>query len=60
MPKVKVKDIEIYYETHGEELPLIMIQGLGFSSEMWSYDFIGKLEVLNPEVLRDVRRKVNV
>ncbi len=42
MPKVKVNDIEIYYETHGSGFPLVLIQGWGYSSEMWSPEFIGK------------------
>ena len=27
MPKVKVNDIQMFYEVHGEGFPLIMIQG---------------------------------
>jgi len=29
MPQVKVNDIQVYYEVHGEGFPLIMIMGLG-------------------------------
>jgi pimeloyl-ACP methyl ester carboxylesterase len=45
MPKVKIKGIEMYYEIHGQgkEPPLILIQGWGYSSEMWSHEFLGKL-----------------
>ncbi|HEX3035079.1 MAG TPA: alpha/beta fold hydrolase, partial [Thermodesulfobacteriota bacterium] len=33
--KVKVKDINIYYEIHGEGEPLLLIEGLGYSNWMW-------------------------
>jgi pimeloyl-ACP methyl ester carboxylesterase len=32
---IKVNDIEMYYEIHGKGDPLIMIHGLGGSSETW-------------------------
>jgi len=35
MPKVKVNDIQIYYEVHGEGFPLIMIMGLGANVDWW-------------------------
>ncbi len=35
MPKVKVNDIEMYYEIHGEGEPLVLIEGLGYSTWMW-------------------------
>lgn len=35
MPKVKVNDIEMYYEVHGEGTPLILIQGYSGSSADW-------------------------
>jgi pimeloyl-ACP methyl ester carboxylesterase len=36
MPKVKVNDIEMYYEIHGEGTPVLMIMGWGGSSENWA------------------------
>ena len=36
MPKVKVGDITMYYEVHGEGEPVVMINGAGASIE-WSY-----------------------
>lgn len=33
--KVKVKDINVYYEIHGQGEPLLLIEGLGYSSWMW-------------------------
>jgi Predicted hydrolases or acyltransferases (alpha/beta hydrolase superfamily) len=33
--KVKVNDINIYYEVHGEGEPFLLIEGLGYSSWMW-------------------------
>ncbi|MFX0041167.1 MAG: alpha/beta fold hydrolase [Promethearchaeota archaeon] len=35
MPKVKVRDIEIYYEITGEGDPLLLIHGLGSSTRDW-------------------------
>ena len=36
MPKVKVGDVNIYYEIHGTGEPLVLIQGLGEDSSGWS------------------------
>jgi len=36
MPKIKVNDINMYYEIHGDGFPLFMIQGLGGGSEFWA------------------------
>jgi pimeloyl-ACP methyl ester carboxylesterase len=33
--KVKVNDINVHYEIHGKGEPLLLIQGLGYSSWMW-------------------------
>ena len=35
MPKAKTNGIELYYETHGEGKPLVLISGLGYSSWQW-------------------------
>jgi pimeloyl-ACP methyl ester carboxylesterase len=35
MPKVRVADIDIYYEMHGVGEPLVLIMGLGGGSSMW-------------------------
>ncbi|MEM3731384.1 MAG: alpha/beta hydrolase [Candidatus Bathyarchaeia archaeon] len=35
MPKVKVNDIQIYYEIRGEGFPLIMIMGLSGNVDWW-------------------------
>ena len=35
MPMVKVNDINMYYETHGEGEPLILISGNGAESSQW-------------------------
>ncbi|MFB0562334.1 MAG: alpha/beta fold hydrolase [Candidatus Lokiarchaeia archaeon] len=35
MPKVKVSDINIYYEIHGEGAPLVMIMGLSANKDWW-------------------------
>ena len=36
MPKVKVNDIQMYYEVKGKGFPLVMIQGLGGNLEGWN------------------------
>jgi pimeloyl-ACP methyl ester carboxylesterase len=35
VPKVKVNDIQLYYEVHGEGEPLVLIMGLGASTLGW-------------------------
>lgn len=35
MPKVKVGDINIYYEVHGDGFPLVMITGLSANIDWW-------------------------
>ena len=35
MPKVRVGDIDLYYELTGEGTPLLFIHGLGSSSLDW-------------------------
>jgi pimeloyl-ACP methyl ester carboxylesterase len=35
MPKVKVNDIHMYYETKGEGYPLVMIYGFGGNMDAW-------------------------
>lgn len=37
MPKIKVNDLNIYYEIHGQGEPLVLIHGLGSSSQDWAY-----------------------
>ena len=36
MPTIKVADINIYYESHGDGEPLLLIQGYGQYSEHWA------------------------
>ena len=35
MPKVKVNEIEIYYEVHGEGSPLVFLHGFAGSCKSW-------------------------
>ncbi|HZG72296.1 MAG TPA: alpha/beta fold hydrolase [Chondromyces sp.] len=35
MPFVKHKDVDLYYEVHGQGEPLLLIMGLGLSSSSW-------------------------
>jgi 3-oxoadipate enol-lactonase len=35
MPRVKVGDINMYYEIHGEGEPLVMIVGVGGNLTRW-------------------------
>jgi pimeloyl-ACP methyl ester carboxylesterase len=43
MPKVRVNDIQVYYEVHGEGFPLIMIMGLGGNIDWWDPRLIQEL-----------------
>lgn len=42
MPKVKVNDINIYYEIHGEGFPLVMILGAVQNIFWWHHNLINK------------------
>ena len=35
MPKIKINNIELYYEIHGEGKPLVLISGLGYPLWQW-------------------------
>jgi len=37
MPRARTGEIEIYYEVHGQGLPLIMILGLGQDIATWDF-----------------------
>jgi len=43
MPKVKVNDIQVYYEVHGQGFPLIMIMGLAGNLDWWDPRMIQEL-----------------
>ena len=35
MPKAHVNDIDLYFEVHGEGIPLVLLSGLGYSMWQW-------------------------
>jgi pimeloyl-ACP methyl ester carboxylesterase len=43
MPKVRVNDIQIYYEVHGEGFPLVMIAGLSENLDFWDPRLVEEL-----------------
>ncbi len=43
MPTIKVNDINVYYEIHGEGFPLIMILGLSCDVNWWPLDTINEI-----------------
>ena len=43
MSKVRVNDIDIYYEVRGEGFPLVMIQGLGANLDQWDPRMVREL-----------------
>jgi len=55
MPKVKVNDIEMYYEVHGEGTPLLMIMGWGGSSEDWPKPMIDTISTHFKTIIFDNR-----
>ena len=55
MPKVKVNDVQIYYELHGDGFPLVMINGLGGHVYTWNPDHIRELSKRFKLVLFDNR-----
>jgi len=40
LPTVKVNDINMYYEIHGDGFPLVMIMGLSANADWWTPDLI--------------------
>ena len=55
MPKVRVNDIQIYYEVQGEGFPLVMINGLGAHIDTWDPRSIHDLSKVFKLVLFDNR-----
>ena len=37
MPKIRVNDIELYYEVHGQGYPVVFLHGYSSTHERWSY-----------------------
>jgi len=61
MPIAKVNDIEMYYETHGQGEPLVMLHGFCMSGQMWSSfipDFKDSFQLIIPD-LRGHGRSTN-
>ena len=54
MPIIKVSNIEMYYEIHGEGEPLLLIHGLGSSSRDWEYQ-VAQFSKLYKVILIDLR-----
>jgi len=55
LPKVKVGDINIYYEIYGKGFPLVMIRGLSSSLDSWSPFTIKKLSETFKVIIFDNR-----
>lgn len=55
MPKVKVNDINIHYEIHGEGYPFILIRGLSSSLDSWPPYSIGQFSKHFKTILFDNR-----
>ena len=43
MPKIKVDDLNLYYEIHGEGFPLVMIMGISGDAYWWDSAVINEL-----------------
>ena len=55
MPKVKVNDISIHYEVHGDGFPIIMITGVSFCLRIWDNSLIEELSKKFKVILFDNR-----
>ncbi|MFX0019039.1 MAG: alpha/beta fold hydrolase [Promethearchaeota archaeon] len=55
MPKVKVDGVNLYYETHGDGSPLLMIQGLSENVYWWDRPMIEELSKHFKTVIFDNR-----
>lgn len=61
MPKVKVYDIEMFYEVHGEGEPIVFLHGFSWSNQMWNPfipDFKEHFQLIIPD-LRGHGRSTN-
>ncbi|MFX1376545.1 MAG: alpha/beta fold hydrolase [Promethearchaeota archaeon] len=45
MPKIKVDDLNLYYEIHGEGFPLVMIMGISCDTYWWDATIINSLAI---------------
>ena len=43
MPTAQANGIEVYYETHGEGEPLLLMMGYGLAHTWWPENFVGQL-----------------
>jgi pimeloyl-ACP methyl ester carboxylesterase len=53
LPKIKVNDIEMYYEVHGEGEPLVLLHGFTVSSQRWTSiipDFKEHFQLIIPDM----------
>ncbi|MFX1497522.1 MAG: alpha/beta fold hydrolase [Promethearchaeota archaeon] len=55
MPKVRVNDINIYYEIHGDGFPLLMINGISICLKIWDKPLIEGLSNNFKTILFDNR-----
>lgn len=55
MPKVKVKDLNIYYETAGAGFPLVMVMGLGGNKDWWGPPLIAAVSKKYKTIIFDNR-----
>jgi pimeloyl-ACP methyl ester carboxylesterase len=55
MPKVKVNDIQMYYEVKGEGYPLVMVHGMANSLDWWDPRLVQELSENFKTVLFDLR-----
>lgn len=55
MPRVKVDDIEIFYEMQGEGAPLVLIMGWTASSESWDPQLVEELSRFYTVIVFDNR-----
>ena len=53
--KVKVNDINMYYEVHGDGFPIVMISGLASHVDWWAPDFLGGMSKKFKAIIFDNR-----
>lgn len=55
MPKIKVKDLNIYHEVTGTGSPLVMVMGLGGNKDWWGPPLIGAISKKYKTIIFDNR-----
>ena len=55
MPKVKLNDVEIYYEEHGQGRPMVFLSETACDGEVWKINQVGEFSKDHRVIIHDYR-----